>query len=170
MSLRPARSTYPVPGIQSHSERPCFNLALHHPLHAVGVELQQKVCARDVPAAEDGMLRADPLEIHVVVGVELRRALADAHHPGGLGSDHFLQVGRRGERAAVARREDVEIAVVGSPDRLVVLRTVTAAGEADFVGRGDDGFLGERRTAVNGDPRTVGILRGGNRSCSLWNI
>ncbi len=126
--------------------------------------MQQKVCARDVPAAEDGMLRTDLLEIHVVVGVELRRVLADAHRARGFGAGYFFQVGRRGERAAVAGREDVEIAVVGGPDRLVVLRTVTAAGESDFVGRDDHGLLGERRTAVNGDPGAVGILRRRNRS------
>ena len=133
-------------------------LAAHR---AFAVHLEQEVVRRDVPAAEHRMAGALRLQVIVIVRVELRLSGLDAHHAGGQRAGHFLQVGRRGGRAAVARREHVEVAVVCRPDGLVVLRAVAPAGEAYFPGAGDDGCFVERVAAVDGHECAVGILRGG---------
>lgn len=100
----------------------------------LAIHLKQEVVGCDMPAAEHRMARTLFFKIIVVVGIELSFSSFDADNTRRQLAGNFLQVGRRSSRTPVTRREHVEVAVVGSPNGLVVLRFLASAGKADFIG------------------------------------
>ena len=113
------------------------------------------------------MARTLFFKIIVVVRIELSFSGFDADNARWQLAGHFLQVGRRGGRTPITRREHVEVAVVGSPNGLVVLRFLASACKADFIGFCDDRSFIETISAVNGDEGIVRILGGRNLSCRV---
>ena len=57
----------------------------------------------------------------------------------------------------ITGREHINVTVVGLPEHLVVLRFVTSAGVADFVGL-DEFFTGQRVVIEDSHPAFVGVL------------
>lgn len=108
------------------------------------------------------MARTLFFKIIVVVSIELSLSSFDADNARRQLAGHLLQVGRRSSRTPVTRREHVEVAVVGSPNGLVVLRFLASACKADFIGFYDNRSFVETVSAVNGDEGIVRILGGRN--------
>ena len=128
-------------------------------LESLGIVGQQhEVVAPDIPAAQEGGFGTIGIfQGFVIGGVEInlvpRGAGVDAHYAGRQGG---LLAGIA-HGLGIAGREHVEVAVVGFPYHLIVLRAVAAAGVADLVAL-DDLVLGERFVFEESHPALVGVL------------
>ena len=113
---------------------------------------------------------AQLFEIDIICGVEVRFTGLDADYARGQFALYAVELTavvvrhRCGGRASVTGGEDIEVAVVGCPDGLVVLRAHASAGEADFPCAGDDRSLVEIVPAVDGHECAVRILGRGNHA------
>ena len=149
-----------------------------HVVCAFAVHLEEEVVLGDVPAAEHGVLVAQGFQVDIIGFVKRGLAGLDADYARGELALHLVQRMRRAVHlvrhlllglggAAIARGEDVEVAVVCRPDGLVVLRTHTATGKTNLVGLGNDGRLVEAVAVIDGNESLVRILGGGDLSRSI---
>lgn len=98
------------------------------------------------------------LKVIIIIRVESGLAGLDADNARRQLACDFLQVGRRGGSTSVARREYIEVTVVGCPDSLVILRTVASASKADRIGFYYNRSIVEAVSAVNSYESLVWIL------------